>query len=209
MKTLVLDLETQQLVKDWAKPWEAGLSVCGVWISWMGGPAGRFRLYDPGSIHNVIPLIEAAEVVVTYNGDKFDLPFLGGLVRAFKVRKHIDLLALIKAETGRRWSLDNITRATLGRCKTGKGSSAPLLWSRNEFASLYSYCLDDVALTRDLYKFALTHGYVLGDSDEGIQQIELPLGAKRMNHERERENHRTAPHHARTSRQHHEIRKVS
>ena len=180
MKTLVLDLETQQLVSDWSKPWEAGLSVCGVWISWMGGPAGRLRLYDPGSIENVIPLIEAAEIVVTYNGDKFDLPFLGGLVRAFKVRKHIDLLALIKAETGRRWSLDNITRATLGRCKTGKGSSAPLLWTRNEYASLYSYCLDDVSLTRDLYTFACQHGYVLGDSDEGIQQIELHLRATSM-----------------------------
>ena len=175
-KTLVLDLETQQLVSDWAKPWEAGLSVCGVWISWMGGESGRFRLYDTESVENVIPLIEAAEVVVTYNGDRFDLPLLGGLVRSFRVRKHVDILALIMAEAGRRWRLDDVAMCTLGRCKTGKGSSAPHLWSRHQFASLHSYCLDDVALTRDLYKFASTHGYVLAPDDEAeVLQIPLPL----------------------------------
>ena len=174
-KTLVLDLETQQLVDDWDRPWEAGLSVCGVWISWMGGASGRFRLYDSESVENVIPLIEAAEIVVTYNGDSFDLPLLGGLVRSFRVRKHIDLLAMIKTETGRRWKLDDVAMCTLGRCKTGKGSSAPLMFERHQLASLHSYCLDDVALTRDLYKFASTHGYVLAPDDEDTKQIPLAL----------------------------------
>ena len=174
MKTLVLDLETQKMVEDWAKPWEAGLSCCGVWISWLGGSDGRLRLFGADDVERIVQLIEAADEVVSWNGHRFDLPLLGGLHgKSFHVKSHFDFLAVIRSTTGIRHRLEDVGRLTLGRGKTGKGSSAPGLWQRRDLAALHTYCLDDVVLTRDLWRFACHNGYVLIPNGDAISQIKI------------------------------------
>lgn len=61
------------------------------------------------------------------------------------------------------FGLDAVARQTLGldMGKTGHGAHAPVLFQEGRLAKLMEYNLQDVKLTRDLFRFARKHGYVL------------------------------------------------
>lgn len=171
MNYIVLDIETQQLVQDWDQPWKAGLACCCVWTSW----DGRFLLFGPNDIERLNASLLAwyaqskASHVVTYAGDNFDLRVLSELgVTALQDRGDafsVDMSAQLLHKTGRRWKLEEVARHTLGRGKSGHGHQAPQMFAAGEFAHLHTYCMDDVALTRDLFEFARKHGYLVVGRD--------------------------------------------
>lgn len=171
MNYIVLDIETQNLVQDWDKPWEAGLACCCVWTSW----DGRFLLFGPNDIERLNTSLSAwhvqqkARPVVTYNGESFDLRILVELgVTALKDQddtNSVDMAAILLHKTGRRWSLEEVARHTLSRGKSGHGHQAPQMFAEGQFAHLHTYCMDDVALTRDLFEFARKHGYLVVGKD--------------------------------------------
>lgn len=159
---LVLDIETQNLVADWGKPHEAGLAVCCVWTSW----DERFHLFGPQDVERLDSALRAwfndkDPLIVTYNGSAFDLRVLDGLGIKIVTDYHCDLAIEIQKGAGRRHKLEEVARATLGRGKSGHGHQAPALYQAGLLAQLHSYCMDDVALTRDLFLFARRHGYLV------------------------------------------------
>ena len=170
-KVLCFDIETKSMVEDWDRPWEAGLASLATWISWEGGVEGQVALHDERGVERVVALIEAADLVVSWNGAKFDVPFLEGLIGAsLKIKAHADLMMELHQRCGRRWSLEAVARATLGRGKAGKGVAAPRLYQEGRLADLHTYNLRDVILTRDLYRFTQAHGYLLTCGDDGLKQ---------------------------------------
>lgn len=191
MRVCVLDIESEKLIEDWNKPWEGGLSVCGLWVNWAGGSMGEMRLYQLDELECAIRDIEEADVLVSKNGIRYDVPALEGMLgislglgefgRTLNVRSHVDLQRIVEEALGFRVSLDNMAHATLGRAKDGVGAMAPTLWKDGRFARLHTYNMRDLALTRDLFLFAQTYGYILVTVDGQVVRIpcHVPGGVPR------------------------------
>lgn len=178
LHTMVFDLETKKLAKD-VGGWDAlkrgagGVSVLVVWDS----RSGRHHLFDTSTLGFGIDLLEAADVVCSFNGIDFDAPILSGILgRPLHIKKHIDLLAMVRSEpTGRRKgnTLGDIAQRTLGYGKTGDGALAPQMYDEGRFAELHDYCIADVELTRLLFKTVQTEGGVIS-IDNQLMAFDLP-----------------------------------
>jgi hypothetical protein len=168
MTHLILDIEIQRTIEETPGGWDAtdllGVSIAVVYD--VG--EDRYTIYGD-SLQDRIDLqthINRADRLTTFNGWKFDLPVIWGKPQPQRVM-HLahtsdDLLRRIwqglgldpdvftKAHGG--WGLDAVCKATLGRGKTGDGAQAPRLYQQGRWVELINYCLEDVRLTRDLWR---------------------------------------------------------
>ncbi len=120
------------------------------------------------------PIFEAADVIVGYNSDHFDIPILNKYYAGdlHKI-KSVDLLKEIKDVLGRRLRLDGVAEATLGKNKTGKGLDAVTWWKQGLKEKVRDYCLEDVRITRQLYDYAKKNGHLKYKDYEGVREIKL------------------------------------
>lgn len=161
LSVAVVDIEARNLVSDWSRPWEAGIASVAVWCNWLGGSFGKMFLFDGGDLRELARLLHHAEIMVTFNGERYDIPALNGcLGEPIYHGYHCDLMARLYGELGHRVSLEKVAKATLGRGKSGSGAHAPEMYQAGEFAQLHTYNMDDVDLTRDLFLFARRHGFL-------------------------------------------------
>lgn len=72
-----------------------------------------------------------------------------------------------------RVSLNNLGQATLGEPKSADGMQALQWWKEGRCEEIAAYCRKDVDLTRRLYLFGLTEGYLLFSNKAG-QRVRLP-----------------------------------
>lgn len=173
MRTIVLDLETKKLFHevDRGRHDKLGVSVCGVFDSHQNQLLAFFEQELP----NLWPILEAADVIVGFNIRKFDLPVLSAYYPGDLEKLPVfDLLDAVKAGAGFRLRLDDLAKATLGRAKSGSGLQAYHLFKQGRLEELKNYCLDDVAITRDLYFYAQEHGH-LKYFDLGNVLKEIPI----------------------------------
>ena len=159
MRTIVLDLETKKLFHEVERGRhdKLGVSFCGIYDSEDRQLKGFFE----DELAKLWPILESADLLVGFNIKKFDLPVLSayypGDVEKFPT---FDLLDAVKESLGFRLKLDDLAKATLGRGKTGTGLDAYRFFHQGKLEELKSYCLEDVAITRDLYFYAAQHGHV-------------------------------------------------
>lgn len=183
MRVVVFDIETRKLAQDLGcdiKPcmhennqcgWDAlkrgegGLSVICVWDSL----TQRVHFYDMHSILNCVAHLEAADIVVGFNSEDFDIKPLEHLIgRKLVLKKHIDILQLIwnaLRERGKRLkgnTLNDVCMRNIGQGKTGESMHAPQLADDGRWAELFDYCVSDVYLTLNLYRYIQEHGGVIG-----------------------------------------------
>ena len=171
MIAATFDCETRRLASDLQHGWKAlldgegGISALVVWVS----SPGRPYIYDDNTLEDAASTLENADVVLSFNGVTFDVPLIEGhYSRKLKLKCHLDLYQAIKEAVAlqggprKGYTLEECARRTLGRGKSGVGSNAPTLSEQGRHAELFQYCLDDVLLTRDLFKFAQTEGGVIG-----------------------------------------------
>ena len=115
---------------------------------------GQFEFYTPHEIHALIACLKDADEVISFNGKAYDLLVLEahyGLTtkeRAALNTRHIDLCEIIAKQSGRRISLDNLSRRHLGERKAAKGSDMAAL----ELDSLKAACQSDVDQTYRLWR---------------------------------------------------------
>jgi len=135
-------------------------------------------VYTSESLEAAACHLEAADVVLSFNGIEFDVPVLEGCInRKIILKTHLDLLRLIwSAISGRKKgnTLDETAKRTIGRGKIGTGASAPRLADQGRWEELFTYCAGDVFLTRDLFRFVQEHGGVIG-SDGKLLYLHPPL----------------------------------
>ena len=69
------------------------------------------------------------------------------------------------------WKLDQVMKGTFGVGKIGNGADAPKWYQAGQIHKVINYCVDDVALERDLAAFVDRFGYMIGQGGEKVQIV--------------------------------------
>ena len=175
MKIAVFDLETQRNPADqgWTAYEAMGISSAALWISWQGGAHGRRFLFGPDRLRQLKRGLEAADVVVSWNGKGFDGPLLDHWVGEVRVSLHCDLMALLYHASGKRHKLADVAEATLGEGKDMSGALAPALWKAKRLCELHTYNMWDVEITRRLYEHVVKHGWLMAGGKQWTLEREI------------------------------------
>ncbi len=172
MRTITLDLETKNFFQDVESNDPAALDISVVCIH--DSETDEFRSFQEHQFKDLWPILEQADVLVTWNGDHFDIPLLnkyypGDLTKL----KSVDLMKEMAKVLGRRLKLDTVAGATLGANKSGGGSDAVEWWRAGEVDKVIAYCIDDVRLTKDLYEYAVKNGFLKYRDAGAIRELKL------------------------------------
>ncbi len=163
MLQVILDLETKKIFDEVGGyfPDKLGVSYVGVCIRDGFSGKGELKGFFEKEFDQLFELLEKADVIVGFNSDGFDLPALAPLYSG-KIEKlpSLDLMARIKKSCGHRIGLDTVATETLGVGKSGHGLDAIKYYKSGQFDELAKYCLQDVALTRDIYDYGLKNGKI-------------------------------------------------
>lgn len=159
MRIITFDIETKNSFQDVNSNDPADLDISVVCTH--DSADGSYRSFLEKDFGSLWALLEQADMLVTWNGDHFDIPLLnkyypGDLTRI----KSLDLMKEVQQVLGRRLKLDSVGEATLGRNKSGHGLQALEWWAKGEVDKIIKYCIDDVKLTRDIYDYAMANGHL-------------------------------------------------
>ncbi len=156
MRKIVFDIETRNVFEDVGKadPTLLDISIVGVYEY----ESGKYESYLVEELPKLWPILEKADMLITFNGDHFDIPLLNKYYHGDLSKiKSLDILVEVKKSLGRRVGLGNIAEATLGVGKSANGLQAVEWWKKGDIESIRKYCLQDVKVTKDVYEYALKH----------------------------------------------------
>jgi DEAD/DEAH box helicase domain-containing protein len=85
--------------------------------------------------------------------------------------KNLDLLLAVTQSLGRRLKLDSLAKSTLNAGKSADGLQAVAWWREGNLSDLLAYCQQDVAVTRDLWRFGRQYGYLLYEDKQGLMRL--------------------------------------
>lgn len=165
---LFFDLETLRSAEDvggWGKISKMGCALGVV----LDTATGELRTYFEEDVPRLVDDLLAADRVVGFNSERFDLTVLEGYEgRRVYEAKSLDLLAKIKARVGRRFSLSSLAKETLGEDKSASGLQSLAWVKQGRFDLIEKYCRDDVVITTALWAYGRRNGYVLFRSKQGV-----------------------------------------
>jgi len=125
----------------------------------------KMHHFTEKNIAGLFKLFENSSLIIGFNSKSFDLvvlsPYYVGNLSQFT---HFDILENIKETTGRRYPLDDLVQATLGKGKSGHGLQAIEFYRQGKITELLQYCQDDVQLTKELFDFGVNNGHVFAPS---------------------------------------------
>lgn len=176
MRKITFDLETKNFFHDVGSNEPSALDISVVCIH--DSEDDQYKSFLEKDLNKLWPIFESADMLVSWNGDHFDVPILnkyypGDLTRI----KSLDLMKEVQAVIGRRIKLDTVAEATLGVNKSGGGSDAINWWREGKFQQVIDYCIDDVKLTKQIYDYAMANG-ILKYKDYGkLKDIRLNTAA--------------------------------
>ena len=161
MKKIVLDLETQNLFSDVGgrgKNHLLKVSVCGVYDY----STDKFECYMENEMHKLGELLQSADQIIGFNIKDFDFEVLQPYLN-FNIHDlpYLDIIEDVQKYLGHRLGLDALAQGTLGAGKSGNGKEAILYWRNGRLDLLKKYFLDDVRITRDVYKYGLNNSKLL------------------------------------------------
>lgn len=172
MRKVVFDIETKNIFQDVGSNNPADLSISIVGLYEYQGD--KYSSYLEEELPQLWPIIENADMFITYNGDHFDIPLLNKYYSGdlFKI-KSLDLLKEIQKSAGRRMKLDQVAEGTIGINKSGHGLDAIRWWKEGKIEELRKYCLDDVKITKDIYDFALKNDKIIFKEGPNLNEVKL------------------------------------
>jgi hypothetical protein len=154
MKNIVyFDLETQKSADEvggWDRVSQMRMSV-GVLYS---TAQGEYQIYDESRVHELIAVLQRADLVVGFNQLRFDYEVLHHYT-AIDLRQlpTLDLLVEIQKQLQHRLSMDALAVATLGVEKTTDGLQALRWFREGRLLEIAEYCCYDVKITRLLHEY--------------------------------------------------------
>jgi len=129
----------------------------------------------------LVRLLEAADEVVSFNGDRFDTVVLASAcaLPRIHIRRSVDLLRVVLDAKGPvkyaegSWRLGSICSRTIGEGKLlDDGAFAPQKATQGRWGELMTYNASDVVLTRKLWQFIVEYGYII---DPDGRRLEVKL----------------------------------
>jgi hypothetical protein len=178
---IVFDVEIMKSVDDLPGGWDAtdqmGVAVAVVYEY----EKDRFRVYGdtPVMLEALRKRIKSATRVSGFNIVGFDYPVVwstsrkdwkcdpdllgrsNDILRRIWLAEGLDPDHFVPRSHG-GFSLDAVADVTLGGIKKiGKGADAPKWYKAGDWSRVVTYCIDDVAIERDLINFVDQHGYVV------------------------------------------------
>lgn len=175
-KVAVYDLETQRSADEvgWNNIDLMYMSVGVVHLL----PEDETLVFYEDNVSDMIDVLAKRDRIVSYNGLHFDNTVLSYYTDIdMWDLPNTDMMLDINEALGRERSLplDNIATATLG----GRGKSADPLqvfdWYRKgEIQKIENYCVNDVAITKDVFVYGRVHGEVYFTNRNG-KRIATPI----------------------------------
>lgn len=188
----VYDIEIVKGIADKKSPTIPGIEYCAGWndhanmgISVIGVYdylEDRSRVFLKDNFADFVALVNTRDIAVSFNGIGFDNKVITHGGCDISETKSYDLLAEIWAASGlaRTFSypthigfgLDAVCSLNFGTTKSGSGALAPVLWQQGRFGEVIDYCLNDVALTKQLFDAVLRGDSII--SPKGGANLLLP-----------------------------------
>lgn len=175
MHYVVFDIETRNTFDEVesSDPVALDISVVCAYSS----KSKEYTSYLVEDLPKLWPLLEKADMLVTFNGDHFDIPILNKYYAGDLMQiKSLDLLKEIKNSLGRRIKLDDIATATLGTKKSAHGLQAIKWWREGKIDEIIKYCIDDVKITKDVFEYALENKHL--KYYDGPTLREIPISTR-------------------------------
>jgi len=176
MKKVVLDIETRNIFQDVGSrnPVDLDISLVGLYDY----ETNSYHSFLQEEFENMWEILEKTDLIVTYNGDHFDIPILNKYYKRdgrgdLTTIRSLDVMKEVKNSSGRWPKLDQIAEGTLKVNKTGTGLEALNWWKAGEIEKIREYCLNDVRITKDVYEYALKNKKLLFKEGPFIREIKL------------------------------------
>lgn len=174
-REIVFDLETKTAPRGWGSREELGtlgISVVGVWSS----DDDQFRVFREESFRELEAAFAKTDRLIGFAIKQFDIPVLQPYVSLdLSEIPALDIFEEVTRTFGHRISLGSLAKVTLGGEKLGHGLDAVEWYRRGEWKKLEEYCLQDVRLTRDLYRYGLERGHLLFESRQDGKTVSVPV----------------------------------
>jgi DEAD/DEAH box helicase domain-containing protein len=156
MRKITFDIETRNIFSEVNSTDSTALDISVVCIH--DSLTDTYTSFLQEDFPKLWPILEQADMFITFNGDHFDIPLLDKYYSGdLKKIKSLDLLVEVRNSLGRRIKLDTIAEATLGTKKSGHGLQAVEWWKTGEIDKIIKYCIEDVKITKQLYEYALAN----------------------------------------------------
>ena len=134
----------------------------------------RFLSFTEDEIEDLLIQLENADLVVGFNIKRFDYRVLGAYTsRDFKELNTFDILEDVHQRLGFRLGLDHLAGETLDHGKSADGLQAVKWFRQGEMKKLTEYCQQDVAVTRDLFRYGLDKGYLIYKTKKDNKRVRL------------------------------------
>lgn len=149
-----------------------GVSVVGVYFY----KTDSYRAFVESEFSELEDMLRGASRIIGFNSKHFDVPVLQPHVRVdLSGIAHLDLMEDVERGAGFRVSLDNLAGASLGLGKSSNGMQAITWWKEGNVEAIKKYCLDDVRITKDLYEYGKSNGFVAFDSRDARAKVTVPV----------------------------------
>ncbi len=169
-----LDIETQKLAQEvggWNFKEKMKVSLVVIYST----KEQKYKYFEEGEIPELLEEILAADLVVGFNIKGFDWVVLQPYF-SYDLNRvpTLDILEIVHRKLGFRLSLSHLAEMTLGTKKEVDGIQAVSWYREGDMEKLKKYCRSDVELTKELYGFGKSHGYLLFQSKQG-QLMRAPV----------------------------------
>lgn len=161
MNTVVFDVETKRSFDEAGtkRPGDLGISFVGAYeIS-----TNKYHSFFEDNFDALWALIKRADRLVGFYSNKFDLPAIAAispfsLDNIVSLDIYDDVYKIVKQD---RVSLNRLVIPTLKIKKSGHGMDAVKYYKEGKLDQLEKYCLQDVRITWELFKFGASKKYIL------------------------------------------------
>ena len=168
LRVLYFDLETQKSADEvggWGNIHLMGLAVGVVWDSF----EQKYFSYLESEASQLVEKLSTADLVVGFNVKKFDYTVLQPYAD-FDLSEIVtfDMLDDIKAKLNHRLSLNHLAENTLNTKKSADGLVSLQWYKEGKIDKIIEYCKQDVDITRDLFLYGESNGFVKYSTRSGI-----------------------------------------
>jgi len=136
--------------------------------------------YQENTALQLVEKLQTADLVVGFNVAKFDY----GVLQPYATKMDFDLdeintsdmLVDINKKLGHRLSLNHLAENTLNAKKSADGLVSLQWFKEGKMDKIIEYCKQDVEITRDLFLYGVSHGYVKYSTRSGIAKLPVNWG---------------------------------